>query len=202
MISIKSISIKPIHTYTRKEQSELGEFGYSSYSKYSVTKFETEERTVIDIGLVSLESTYHKIYVNSDDDYENYSKIAPRGYSLGAYLGSRLVGVVIAEESTWNNTLLIWHIQVAEQFQRLRIGKRLVNELVCLAEKNNIRAINLETQNTNVNAIRFYRKCGFKIEGIDLSHYTNHDVSDGEVAIFMKRKIADTKSLNEIQKNM
>ncbi|MDE2700419.1 MAG: hypothetical protein OXI23_16220 [Gemmatimonadota bacterium] len=37
-------------------------------------------------------------------------------------------------------------------------------------------------------AIDFYRGVGFEVEGVDLSYYTNSDV-DGEVAVFMKRKL-------------
>lgn len=192
MIPIEAICIKPIHRFTDEEQTELGECGYSSNAKYKVTKIENEERTTIDIQLVELEAPYHKEYTDSEDDLELYSKIVPMGYSLGAYIGTRLIGVVIAEEIKWNNTVLIWHFQVSEGYRRMRVGKQLMDELVRLAEGNGIRAINLETQNTNVHAIRFYRKCGFEIEGIDLSHYTNHDVADGEVAIFMKRKIGHT----------
>jgi ribosomal protein S18 acetylase RimI-like enzyme len=40
-----------------------------------------------------------------------------------------------------------------------------------------------------VPGIRAYRRLGFEIEGIDLSYYTNHDLSQGEVAIFMKHYI-------------
>lgn len=172
-----------------EEQKKLGGFGYATESKYRVSKIESETRTVIEIELVELENELYKTYINSEEDYERYSKIAPMGYSLGAYIGTDLVGIVIAEEMQWNNTLLIWHFQVAEDYRRKSIGKQLMNELARLAKTNRIRAINLETQNTNVNAIRFYRKCGFEIEGVDLSYYTNNDVQDGEVAIFMKCKI-------------
>lgn len=176
-----------------EEQKKLGEFGYVTKSKYRVSKIETEARTMIDIEFVELENELHKTYINSKEDYERYSKIASMGYSLGAYIGTDLVGVVIAEEMQWNNTLLIWHFQVAEDCRRKTIGNQLMNELKCLAKANRIRAINLETQNTNVNAISFYRKCGFEIEGVDLSYYTNNDVLDGEVAIFMKCKIGCTE---------
>lgn len=189
MIPIEAIQIKPIHKYTDEEQKNLGEFGYVTDSKYRVSKMETKERTVIEIELAELESRIYKSYTNSEEDYERYSKIASTGFSLGAYIGSDLVGAVIAEEMQWNNTLLIWHFQVAEDWRRKSIGKQLMNELTCLAESNGIRAINLETQNTNMNAICFYRKCGFEIEGVDLSYYTNSDAFDGEVAIFMKRKL-------------
>jgi ribosomal protein S18 acetylase RimI-like enzyme len=46
-----------------------------------------------------------------------------------------------------------------------------------------------ETQNTNVPAITFYRRVGYEIDGVDLSYYTNRDMTDFEVAIFMKRKL-------------
>ncbi|WP_454190949.1 GNAT family N-acetyltransferase [Paenibacillus sp. Marseille-Q7038] len=189
MIPIEVVQIKPINKYTVEEQKKLGEFGYVTDSKYRVSKIETEAKTVIEIELVELENKLYKTYINSEEDYERYSKLASMGYSLGAYIGSGLVGVVIAEEMQWNNTLLIWHFQVAEDYRRKSIGKQLINELTSLAKANRIRAINLETQNTNVDAISFYRKCGFEIEGVDLSYYTNNDALDGEVAIFMKCKI-------------
>ena len=50
-----------------------------------------------------------------------------------------------------------------------------------------LRAIFLETQTTNVPAIRFYRKVGFTLDGIELSLYSNDDWPDGEMALFMKR---------------
>ncbi|RAR41281.1 N-acetyltransferase [Paenibacillus sp. MDMC362] len=77
------------------------------------------------------------------------------GYALGSYIGARLIGVVIAEDIKWNNNILIWHFQVSEGYRRMRVGKQLMDELVRLAEGSEIGAINLETQTTNVHAIRF-----------------------------------------------
>ena len=57
------------------------------------------------------------------------------------------------------------------------------------AKEAGMRVIVCETQNYNVPAIEFYRKVGFEIEGIDLSYYSNRDMTEGEVAIFMKRKL-------------
>jgi len=57
------------------------------------------------------------------------------------------------------------------------------------ARKAGLRTIVCETQTTNAPAIRFYRKLGFNIEGIDLSCYSNEDFPDGEIAIFMKRRL-------------
>lgn len=66
---------------------------------------------------------------------------------------------------------------------------QLADELASRAQAAGLRALAVETQNTNVAAIRFYRSVGFAIEGIDLSYYSNIDVEDGEVAIFLKRKL-------------
>ena len=52
------------------------------------------------------------------------------------------------------------------------------------------RALVLETQNTNVPAIRFYRRVGCTIEGVDISYYTNEDTQPGNtVAVFMKLRL-------------
>ena len=64
-----------------------------------------------------------------------------------------------------------------------------MDELAVLARTAGLRALAVETQNTNVAAIHFYRSCGFTLEGIDLSYYTNTDLEDGEIAIFLKRKL-------------
>jgi ribosomal protein S18 acetylase RimI-like enzyme len=57
------------------------------------------------------------------------------------------------------------------------------------AKDSGLRIVSCETQNTNVPAIRFYQRMGFQIEALDLSLYTNHDFPEGEIAIWMKRKI-------------
>jgi ribosomal protein S18 acetylase RimI-like enzyme len=78
---------------------------------------------------------------------------------------------------------------VSEKHRRLKVGKRLMESVIELAKSKGFRAVVLETQNTNVPAIEFYMKCGFELDGIDLSYYTNNDVESGELAFFMKRKL-------------
>ena len=48
-----------------------------------------------------------------------------------------------------------------------------------------------ETQNTNVPAIHFYRSVGFELEGVDLSYYANDDFPDGQIAVFMKKRVEE-----------
>lgn len=66
-----------------------------------------------------------------------------------------------------------------------------MDALAGLAHAEGLRTLVFETQNTNMPAIQFYRSVGCEIDAVDLSYYTNRDAMDGEVAIFMKRKLGD-----------
>jgi ribosomal protein S18 acetylase RimI-like enzyme len=65
-----------------------------------------------------------------------------------------------------------------------------MTEVAARARAAGLRAVVAETQNTNVRAIRFYRRVGFTLEGIDISYYTNEDMQpDRTVALFMKLRL-------------
>jgi ribosomal protein S18 acetylase RimI-like enzyme len=100
-----------------------------------------------------------------------------------------LVGLAIAQRRNWNRSLWLWELGIEETRRRTGIGTKLVESLVHSAKDAGLRVIVCETQNTNVPAIDFYRKTGFELDGIDLSYYTNADMTTGEVALFMKRKL-------------
>jgi ribosomal protein S18 acetylase RimI-like enzyme len=90
---------------------------------------------------------------------------------------------------------------VAGAHQRRGVGRQLVDALTEKARAVGLRTIVSGTQNTNIPAIRVYRRVGFHIEGIDLSYYSNDDYPDGEIALFMKkgscRRIFPSIMLNE-----
>ncbi len=164
--------------------------GYTSTAKYRVQKVETREQTTITMELVALDRPYVKSWPVLDDDVERYRRVVRQELSLGAYDDGCLVGVAIAERRDWNRTLWVWEFHVAEAHKMMGIGKRLMDALADRARKAGLRVMVCETQSTNIPAIEFYRKTGFEVGSIDLSYYSNDDVPDGEVAIFMKRKLA------------
>jgi ribosomal protein S18 acetylase RimI-like enzyme len=101
-----------------------------------------------------------------------------------------MVGVALAEPRQWNETLWVWEFHVAETRRGRGIGRRLMAELAEQARAAGLRALVCETQNTNLPAINFYRAVGFTLEGVDVSYYTNDDMSPGgTVAVFMKLRI-------------
>ena len=184
------IEIRPLTSISAGEVHEIGG-GYISPARYTVRKVESPERTVITLELTPLETPYVKSWERSDTEEEGrYQLFVAEGLSLGAYDEDLLVGLALTEPRWWNKTLWIWEFHVAESHRRRGIGLRLMEAVVEKARQAGFRIVALETQSTNVPAITFYRTVGFEIDALDLSLYTNTDIIDGEVALFMKRKIA------------
>jgi len=162
--------------------------GYTSDARYEVTQHETPEYTSIELRLVQLAQPFIKRYTHLDTEVvQHYTTLMARGHSLGAFADERCVGIALAEQQTWNLSLLAHELHVAREFQRQGIGRRLVEALVAHGLALGMRCIVCETQTTNVRAIRFYRAIGFTLDGVDLSFYSNDDREQGEIALFMKR---------------
>jgi prolyl-tRNA editing enzyme YbaK/EbsC (Cys-tRNA(Pro) deacylase)/GNAT superfamily N-acetyltransferase len=183
MIDIRTL------TELRPEDLRRLNMGYSSRSKYIVEKTEAPQRTTISLELRDLGHPYIKRWATEEEDIARGQRLVSHGLSLGAYDGEEMVGIALAEPRPWNRSLWVWEFHIAETHQRMGIGRRLMGELIEKTRSAGLRVLVCETQNTNVPAISFYRAMGFEIDGIDLSYYTNEDMVQGEIAIFMKRKI-------------
>ena len=163
--------------------------GYASDSKYTVVYTETESCVSFDMCLIPLDEPYVKRFHYDDEILQQYNTALITGYSFGAYDGDLLVGLIIAEEHQWNGSLFVHEFHVAETHRKQNIGERLMECVVEKAGRAGLRIIVCETQNTNPTAISVYRKLGFRVEGIDISLYSNQDYPEGEIAIFMKRPL-------------
>ena len=164
--------------------------GYSSASRYEVSKVETPEYTRIELHLVQLAQPFIKRYAHLDaSTLGHYSSLITQGNAFGAYADERCVAIALAEPQAWNLSLFVHELHIAAEFQRRGVGRLLIEALVLHGCALGMRCITCETQATNVPAIKFYRAMGFTLEGVDLSLYTNHDRESGEVAVFMKRSL-------------
>jgi ribosomal protein S18 acetylase RimI-like enzyme len=163
--------------------------GYSSDSKYVVVYTSAEEQVTFDLQLVVLDKPYVKTFEHDDDTIQRYEVVLNDGFSFGAYDGNLLVGFVVSEPREWNRSLWVWEFHVLEAYRNRKIGKQLMERMTEKAKGAGFRTIVCETQNTNVSAIKVYRKLGFELEGIDISYYSNDDYPDGEIAVFMKRRL-------------
>lgn len=163
--------------------------GYSSTAVYEVSKDEDDSQITISLNLIELHTPYEKKWKFSKEMESHYCRVIEHGLSLGVYDGDKLVGIAIVEKQEWNRTLWIWEFHIDPNYHMRGLGKQLMDQLETIGRKAGCRVMVCETQNTNVPAIRFYRKVGFEVGAIDLSYYTNKDMTDFEVAVFMKRFI-------------
>lgn len=176
------IRVKVLEKLTVEEYHSLGETGYGSDAVYDIERSGDGQHFSFSFSLRKLENPFQKKRSASAEDLEDYNLIIAQGHSLGAYRQEQLVGVLIAEERTWNNSLWIDYLEVNAEFHRLGFGAALISKVIEQARKDKFRLIMLETQNTNVPAILFYRRQGFEIDGLQFSLY---DGEPGEQAVFM-----------------
>lgn len=85
----------------------------------------------------------------------------------------------------WSNRLIVTELWVSDELRNKGIGKRLMNKAKEIAINQKRRAVILETQSCNTNAIGFYLHEGFELIGFDTCCYTNNDMKRREVRINM-----------------
>lgn len=96
--------------------------------------------------------------------------------------GGLLACVEVCPEE-WSNRLMVTELWVSEELRHQGIGKRLMDKAKEAAVSQNRRAVILETQSCNTNAIGFYLHEGFELIGFDTCCYTNNDIGRREVRI-------------------
>lgn len=82
----------------------------------------------------------------------------------------------------------ITNIVVRKDFRRKKIGTLMLEELIKIANKKNLKNITLEVNVNNKAAIELYKKYQFEIMGIRKKYYNNIDD-----ALIMTRKLNNTK---------
>ncbi len=182
------IEINKLTEFNSKQLLSFGHIGYKSNAVYKLEQNSSDNEIVFVFKYIKLECPYIKTYLTNDTVIATYTRIISEGNSFGAYDKQRLVGVVIAEKREWNNSLWIELILVAERERGKGIGASLLKKLIQNASNKNIRVISLETQNTNVPAINFYRKNGFEISGLNINLYKDLESKD-EIAIYMTKTL-------------
>jgi hypothetical protein len=94
-----------------------------------------------------------------------------QGYSFGAYQQNHLIAFALGEAFSNERFVRVWEFHAQEAFRRSGVGRKIMERVLAKAHEDRMDMIMLETQNTNVPAIRFYRSMGYTIHAIDLSHY-------------------------------
>lgn len=163
-------------------------FRWSSKMYYSVNVRRTRNGWTIELKRRESEKLISKDYYEPlwqewmDDESESTSQI------FGVEVDGQIVAWMTIGKESWNNRLRIHELLVLEEHRNKGIGKMLIEKAKQIARQQNCRAIVLETQ-TNNSAIEFYKKQGFEFNSLDLTAYSNDDISKNEVRIDMIYKI-------------
>lgn len=111
----------------------------------------------------------------SADDYRNEIN-RPDSLLFVAKLESKVVGFLISRLITINTKLLQslkFSIAVKPIFQQQGIGQRLINQLLDATRKIASKTFWLEVRESNIRAIKFYKRNGFNIVSKRKSFYSN-----------------------------
>ena len=111
------------------------------------------------------------------DHWEN-----AEAYGVVGNAGELLACIEVCPEE-WSNRLMVTELWVSETLRGKGVGKRLMDKAKEVAVRQNRRAVILETQSCNTNAIGFYLRQGFELIGLDTCCYTNDDIGRREVRI-------------------
>ncbi|WP_267401552.1 MULTISPECIES: GNAT family N-acetyltransferase [unclassified Chryseobacterium] len=153
--------------------------GYETDKIYVVSAIEIG--TSFEFSLREKNQHYRKVWKTNSDDIDDLNEIIEKGHSFGAYHENELIGWIICDFRAWNNSLFIENMLISEKFRGQNIGRLFIKNINREARDLNCRIVELETQNTNYPAIKFYKKAGFQITGINTKLYNN----SLETALFM-----------------
>ena len=121
------------------------------------------------------------------DEIRERLAVAEQGeaYQRVADFEGRLIGLVEVEIQEWNNSAQLSNLMIDADYRGQGLGRRLWHRAVDFARQSDVRAILIETQNTNVAACRFYARMGCQLSGLHEAYYAGApgQVSD-EIALF------------------
>lgn len=155
---------------------------YTTGKYYDVIINKTEKGFSIDIEkkVFADPVTHSSIEDNSDQLYADHWENA---FAWGVVIKDELVAAIETDQEHWSNRLRITELWVADEYQKQGIGHALIEIAKEQARIERRRAIILETQSCNVNAIDFYQYEGFTLIGLDSCCYGNNDLDRKEVRL-------------------
>lgn len=163
--------------------------GYRTDRRYVLARNDGDGEVVWRLSEESLAEEFVKEYDGGtlDEWMESYADTADPAHLhfLAAYDGEEALALLTWQYLRWNNTIWLVDIRTAEDSRRAGLGSSLLRSLQDTAQRERMRGITVETQTANYPAIRFYRKHGFFISGLNDHLYSDHDLADGDVALFL-----------------
>ena len=112
-----------------------------------------------------------------------YAEYYEGAFAWGIVRDKELLAAIETCPETWSNRLRVTELWVAEELRGQGIGRALLNLAKEQAGRERRRAVILETQSCNANAIGFYLHEGLTLTGFDACCYRNDDLDRKEVRL-------------------
>jgi len=173
------IDIKKLYRLDYNPTPDWGLNGYETDKIFVVSAIEIG--TSFEFSIREKNQPYKKVWETDSKNIDDLNKIIEQGHSFGAFFNNELIGWIICDFRAWNNSLFIENLLIDEKFRGQNIGKLFIKSINREARKLLCRIVELETQNTNYPAIKFYQSAGFRVTGINTKMYNN----SVETALFM-----------------
>ncbi len=173
-----------VHLPKEKWKHTIIPIGYTTSLFYDVIL----NKTVIGYTIEIEKKDFMKPVTHTPTEYDYPDKLY-EDHWLNAYAWGvldekeELIAAIETDQEIWSNRLRITELWVSEHYQKKGIGHALIEIAKEQARRERRRAIILETQSCNVNAIDFYQHEGFTLIGMDTCCYKNNDLSRKEVRL-------------------
>ena len=115
-----------------------------------------------------------------------YAEYYEGAFAWGIVQDKELLAAIETCPETWSNRLRVTELWVAEELRGQGIGRALLNLAKEQAGRERRRAVILETQSCNANAIGFYLHEGLTLTGFDACCYRNDDLDRKEVRLELR----------------
>ncbi|MEO0899261.1 MAG: GNAT family N-acetyltransferase [Bacteroidota bacterium] len=167
---------------------EIEPIGWEQLDAYADIPISFEVQSILDvsfqgngidgIGIMEreIESPYLKDYDQSETpgDWAKKWDIRNWGFFVARHNRSEVIGgITIAQKTEGlymlegrNDVAVIWDMRVKPEYRNHGVGTLLFQHAIDFSQRENCKTIKIETQNTNVNACRFYAKQNCYLGGI------------------------------------
>lgn len=173
---MREIVSLPKETYAGYEIT----FAYESEIYYDVRIHDS--RQGISVDFVRMPFPVAKEKSSTDKLYQPYWDGSE---AYGILEDDKPIAIMEIWHESWNNRLRVTNLWIDAAHRRTGLGHQLMDYAKQLAAERQHRAIVLETQSCNANAIAFYLSQGFMLGGFDAASYSNEDIEKKEVRIEM-----------------
>lgn len=174
-----------IHLPKDKWKGTIIPIAYIASQYYDVIMEENEKGYSVNL----IRKDFHSPVIHSAEEYDYPDKLYEdhydHAYAWGIIHDDHLVAAMETNPEIWSNRLRITELWVSEPFRKQGIGHAFIEIAKEQARRERRRAVILETQSCNINAIDFYRHEGFTLMGFDTCCYTNMDMERKEVRLEM-----------------